>query len=290
MPTLTLFGIPKPFTGHIGVIQRNAIRSWSLLRPQAQVILFGEDEGTKEFADEIGVHHVPEVKKSEQGTPLLSDMFQKVRQLATTDLLGYVNSDILLLDDFQSAVANVAENLQGDFLMIGRRINTDIVEEFDFDAPNWREVVRKQTETIGQLAPRVCKDYFVFPKHLYQDLPDFAVGRANWDNWMVFHAHEQGVPVVDATAVTTVVHQNHAYQHLGKGMAEAYMGPEAKANQVLAGGSRLVKGSVANWVLTPEGLRRTRMTSALLPFLADLPRFSGLLARLFGITRTRHEK
>ena len=41
---LTLFTIPKVFRGHIGVIQRNAIKSWTLLRPACEVVLLG-DEG-----------------------------------------------------------------------------------------------------------------------------------------------------------------------------------------------------------------------------------------------------
>ena len=106
---------------------------------------------------------------------------------------------------------------------------------------------------------------------------------------MVYRAHQLKIPVVDVTAMTTVIHQNHEYGHLSKGMTEAYMGSEAKANRDLAGGMRLVKGSAANWVLTEEGIRRSRAPSALLPFLADLPRFSGLLARLFRITRTKFD-
>ncbi len=41
---LTLFTIPKPFAGHIGLIQRNAIASWTLLpgvRGSSALILLG---------------------------------------------------------------------------------------------------------------------------------------------------------------------------------------------------------------------------------------------------------
>ncbi len=30
---ITIFAIPKPFKGHIDVIQRNAIQSWTKLSP-----------------------------------------------------------------------------------------------------------------------------------------------------------------------------------------------------------------------------------------------------------------
>lgn len=280
MPRLTLFGIPKAFEGHIGVIQRNAIRSWTLLRPAVDVILFGDDDGTAEFAAELKIRHVAEIKKTEQGTPLLSDAFQQARALSRTAMLGYVNSDILLLDDFSVAAEKVAAAISSPFLMIGRRIDTDITKEFDAEDPNWRQQILATKDSVGRLAPRVCKDFFIFPKQLFLDLPDFAVGRANWDNWMVYHAHQTKIPVVDVTAVTSVIHQNHDYAHFKQGYAEQIKGREALANRDLAGGMHLVKGSVGNWVLTKNGIGRSRALSAWLPFLADMHRFSRLLARL----------
>ena len=50
MPLITLFSAPKPFTNpHIAMIQRNAIKSWTLL-PDVEVILLGEEEGLAEAA------------------------------------------------------------------------------------------------------------------------------------------------------------------------------------------------------------------------------------------------
>jgi hypothetical protein len=52
---LTIFAVPKVFRGHIAVIQRNAIASWTRINPRPDVILFGTDEGTAEVASELGV-------------------------------------------------------------------------------------------------------------------------------------------------------------------------------------------------------------------------------------------
>ena len=67
---LTIFSTPKLFRGHIGDIQRNALRSWLLLDPQAEVILFGDEEGTAEVCQELGLRHEPQVLRSEHGTLL----------------------------------------------------------------------------------------------------------------------------------------------------------------------------------------------------------------------------
>jgi len=50
MPLITLFSAPKPFTDlHIAMIQRNAIKSWTLLS-DVEVILLGEETGLAEAA------------------------------------------------------------------------------------------------------------------------------------------------------------------------------------------------------------------------------------------------
>src|SRR5271156_609275 len=104
---LTIFTTAKPFRGHIGGIQRNAIRSWKLLHRDIEVILFGDDEGSAEAARELGARHEPEVKKNEFGTILVSSMFQRAQELASHNLLCYANCDIVLLPDFMEALEKV---------------------------------------------------------------------------------------------------------------------------------------------------------------------------------------
>lgn len=43
---LTLFTIPKPFQGHIGMIQRNATQSWLQLQRACEIVLVGDEGGT----------------------------------------------------------------------------------------------------------------------------------------------------------------------------------------------------------------------------------------------------
>ena len=49
---ITVFSIPKPFTGDIALIQRNAVRSWSALGPDVQVVLVGDESGIADAAHE----------------------------------------------------------------------------------------------------------------------------------------------------------------------------------------------------------------------------------------------
>ena len=80
-------------------------------------------------------------------------------------------------------------------------------------------------------------DYFIFPHHLFREIPQFAIGRAGWDNWMIYHAIQQPWPVIDITPSHRVIHQDHDYRHLPDGMAH-YDLEESYQNVDLAGGMR----------------------------------------------------
>jgi len=111
MPLITLFSAPKPFTNsHIAMIQRNAIKSWTLLS-DVEVILLGEEAGLAEAARELGVKHLTNVRRNESGTPLISSMFQLAREHSNSDLLCIINADMILMPDFVEA-ASLLKNRQ----------------------------------------------------------------------------------------------------------------------------------------------------------------------------------
>ena len=64
---LTFFTIPKPFDGHTGTIQNNAILSWKKIKPDCEIIIFGNDKSVIEFSEDIGVKCVSDIKLNEYG-------------------------------------------------------------------------------------------------------------------------------------------------------------------------------------------------------------------------------
>jgi hypothetical protein len=133
---LTIFSTPKPFRGHIGVIQRNAIESWKQIHPEVEIILFGDEEGAAEAARAMGIRHEPRVERNEHGTKYLTSIFDQAHEIARHPILCYVNCDIVLLSDFRSALQQVSAKFPR-FLMVGRRWDTPVAEPLDFDLPDW---------------------------------------------------------------------------------------------------------------------------------------------------------
>lgn len=253
MAFLTLFSAPKPFSDpHISLIQRNAIRNWLCL-PEVEVLLVGAEDGLAEAAAELGVRLLPQVARNQQGTPLVSSIFELARQASQSPLLVYVNGDMLFTDDLIYGAVTAAERAE-NFLVVGQRWDVDITEPLDLGA-GWQDRLKALAHNDGRLHPPQGSDYFIFPRQQFAGMPDFAIGRAGWDNWMIYHARQQNWPVIDATRAVLAVHQNHDYRHLPGGQPH-YNLEESVHNTALAGGmNNLYNMLDANLVLQDGALR-----------------------------------
>lgn len=250
---ITFFTTAKPFSGHSKVIQRNALASWKSLHPNAEVMLFGNEEGAAETATELGIRYVPNVKRLAQGPKLLASFFDEAQRLARNDLLCYANCDILLTRDFLHAV-NVVDMIRGAFLMVGRRWSLEQLETLQ--PAGWEREITERAHREGKLFSGDWIDYFVFRKGFYLDqLPDFVIGRVYWDQWLVWKAKNKGAKLVDASRCVTAIHQNHDYGYQTNGKAGVWSDELSRRNYRLAGGRwHLCTIDDATHVLGPEGL------------------------------------
>lgn len=270
MPLITLFSAPKPFNdAHIAMIQRNAIQSWTRL-PNVEVILLGEETGLAEAAKELGAKHIPDVARNESGTPLISSMFQLARENSQSDLLCIINTDMIIMSDFVEAAKKV-KSQKSKFVMLSQRWDVDVTAPLDFSG-DWSRGLRSMVNGQGHLHRPAGSDFFLFPKSCYQDVPDFTIGRAGWDNWMIYKARKEGWAVIDCTPSVMLAHQNHDYSHLPEGKPH-YEHPETNENIRLAGGQANIRYTILDSThqLVDGKLTRPKMTS--LRFMRTLELF-----------------
>jgi len=261
MPLITIFTAPKPFTNpHIALIQRNAIHSWIALGEEVEIFLLGDEEGMAENARLLGVRHIPSIHKNASGTPLISSLFQTAREQNDSPLLAYVNADILLLPDFVEQAKRVV-GLTNHFLLVGQRWDLDVREELLF-TPGWQVHLRADCQERGRLHNPLGSDYFIYPRDCFMHIPEFAIGRAGWDNWMIYEARQRGWKTIDATQSIQIIHQDHDYSHLPGGQPHYHL-PETDENVRLAGGKRAIFTLPdANTLLTGSGIKPKPITGS----------------------------
>jgi hypothetical protein len=244
MSQITLFSAPKSFTNpHIAMIQRNAIQSWSLL-PDVEVILLGEETGLAETARDLGVKHILQVERNASGTPLISSMFRLARdasQRSHSDLLCIINADVILMSDFVEA-ARTSRRKRDKFVLLSQRWDLDVTQPIEF-TEGWQNRLRSTVHRQGSLHRPAGSDFFLFPMSCYTEIPDFTIGRAGWDNWMIYKARSEKWTVIDCTPSVMIVHQNHDYSHLPGGKPH-YEHPDTNENIRLAGGEANIRYTI----------------------------------------------
>lgn len=278
---LTIFTSPRPFTEQrFAKIQLNGVKSWLQLEPKPRVILFGDErrEPGIEMLGGLGCEIVGKVKRNRWGTPLFGDLLIKAQNMAQTNIIAWINADMIMLKDFMEAIEYVSVRLE-QFLLIGAkwRLYGD-PPEVDFTHPEWQSHVRKLCERNGERQPRSGSNYQVFTNGLFRGrlykfledrphgpieedspiaYPPIAWGRIRMDTWAVWQMLRRGIPVVDATDAILAVHQNH--RHFGKKTIPQNSGSEEiRLQDVLterrkSGGGRI---SNATWILDKKGLRK----------------------------------
>jgi hypothetical protein len=187
-------------------------------------------------------------------------MFQLARENSNSELLCIINADIFLFPDFVEA-AKQAVKLKDKFVLLSQRWDLDVTQSIDF-TEGWENRLQSTARGQGELHRPAGSDFFLFPKSCYMEIPNFTIGRAGWDNWMIYKACKENWSVIDCTPSVMIVHQNHDYSHLPGGKPH-YEHPETNENIRLAGGQANVRYTIldATHQLINGKLARPKMTS-----------------------------
>jgi hypothetical protein len=237
---LTFFTTGKPFRGHDGIIQRNALKSWRMLHPDVEVIFFGDEEGAAEVCQEYGLRHEPEVERFDGKMPFINSMFARAQQIAKHNYLCYSNCDIILLEDFLQAFQK-ARKWRERFLLVGQRQDVDVTALIDFEHPNWSDRLRQRAVAEGIKKDEYWIDFFLFPRDVYVDIPPLIVGYCYWDNWMIWKALSQHVPVLDGSSFIMTIHENHEYSAASGRIRDVAEDPTSLVNLELIGGRKHIR-------------------------------------------------
>src|SRR5665811_1939001 len=80
--------------------------------------------GVGEHASRLALRSIDTVKRDEFKRPLLNWIFERMHDESTAHVLGYINSDIILLPGLAASIAAVRAQFD-EFLVVTRRWNVD---------------------------------------------------------------------------------------------------------------------------------------------------------------------
>ena len=144
---------------------------------------------------------------------------------------------------------------------MSQRWDLDITEPLDFARPEWAREVREMALTHGFQQDEYWIDCFLFRKGMYTDMPAMIVGHCYWDNWMIWRALSEGVPVLDVSRFLVPIHQNHGYNPKYGRVKGVPTDPLSQWNLNAIGGNRYTRQiDAATHRMTRDGrIRRALM-------------------------------
>lgn len=208
MVALTIFSCLRGWgDDRIAMLQENAVRSWLALTPRPEILLFCDDpDGTADRFGGDGVQVLPQVKRNEWGTPLVSELWRAAEKRADGGILCYANADIVITQAWLDAL-NVID--LPEFLAVCKRGEWMNPRAIDFNECGWHEKINDEVKREGRVALGVAADIFAFTPNIYGAIPPFAIGRFAFDNWLINEPLRNGLPVVKLPDMA-IIHQRHS--------------------------------------------------------------------------------
>ncbi|UOD35546.1 hypothetical protein DSN97_04270 [Deferribacteraceae bacterium V6Fe1] len=208
---IAFVAIPKDFSDEFEIIQFNSINSWLDLSVENEVYLLC-DNNFKKYQFPTKVKYIKGLEYTEHNKPCLKSAFELIKNNINANYIVFVNSDIILLDNFSKVAKKIIEEIKEDFLVVGKRININIQNKIDFRDIHWWDKIfniGKESKEDTELSI----DYFFFHRNFLNDrFPKLSIGGMYWDNWLISKAFRDKLILVDVSKAITALHQNHKYK------------------------------------------------------------------------------
>jgi len=197
------------------------MQSWNnALRGRGRLVVFTDDPETRRVCRE---HDIPVVcvQHVDEKLPRADKMFDKMHNLQTSGITGYVNSDIALEkpDLFLDFMKFIGDR---DFSLERRGVPAQIYREFvstGVKTEDWFAVaVRTDVSLKGERSLHNVGGYDFWcwnrrpggPPLLPVSIPPFRFPYGTYDNWVLDMMIQSGQrAVIDATAAVGIVHHEH---------------------------------------------------------------------------------
>lgn len=212
-----LFCCPLPFENkHIIMIQTNALLSWKKLNFFDKIIITGNENGVKDFCLKHNFIHEPVLEVSEYNTPLISSIFEKGTSYShnDTDILMYINCDIILLSNFSNKLTSIISKIQNEdlingILIVGQKINWWNIYNIEYTDINYENKLLESINNESELHSETGIDYWIFTRNTYKNnIPPFLIGKWLFDGCLIHIALKNNKLTINATNEIQIIHQD----------------------------------------------------------------------------------
>ncbi|KAJ6249047.1 hypothetical protein M0813_00206 [Anaeramoeba flamelloides] len=144
---------------------------------------------------------------NEFGTPLLREIFRDLESLTKYKVFCMLNPKLVFTSSFPKTIKSSYDHF-GKFLAVG---NSHLIpKKFKYNQNKigndyWQVSLLDKLDQSGvTLQSPTTKEYFIFSKSLFSEIPGFAFGRKYWEDWLFQTAILRSEFVIDLSETNRV--------------------------------------------------------------------------------------
>ena len=205
----------KKFQGNYDRIQKSAMFSWAandlqVVIPNNEVDVKGACAGFSNIAIIEGVKRGRELGFATQA-PIFKGLIEKALPVMDTPMVGFLNADIILLEDFSKKIEQILNKYGYDIFITGFRSDVQLNYYVNDEISYKRIQAEPRTLFLGS-------DIFITSKFIWRSLisgmPEFIMGRCCLSEWLWMQAHIKKLKKYNCTNFLPVLHPVHGDEHI----------------------------------------------------------------------------
>jgi hypothetical protein len=206
---LLILSTMKPLIDEFIIEQTNSVLSWTKLRINPTIIIFGDDKGVPEFCEKHNLIN-KNVSRDAKNVPYIADIFYQGYQYMDEnphDYVMYINADILLMNDFCDTLESFNKQYPtvNSCLLTAIRNNIFKYDLIDFQDTDW-DVKFKNKHPLNPHHPAGI-DLFLHKKNNYLNkIPEFVISRYYFDSYLIDYAIKNFEMSINITDTVNVYH------------------------------------------------------------------------------------
>jgi len=199
-------------------IQFSAIYSWKA--NNIKVIAPLNEVGLKEkLKNQDNITLIEGVKRARElgfnnQSPIIKDLIDKALCYIDTILVAYINSDIIISENFSHIIQKIIDKYGYDFYAVGSRLNIELKECIN-SSEEYKKVFTQEKENYDE---STSSDIFITSKFNWRkiiyEMPEYILGRWGWDNYLHMRGEILNLKKYNCSEILPILHCKHNFRHI----------------------------------------------------------------------------
>jgi len=147
-------------------------------------------------------------------SPIVPDLIGKCHPIAPTTMVAYINSDIIITENFADKVQQMVNKYGYDIFAVSSRHEIDLTQ-YANTPETYKAVLQQERQPYDD---STSSDLFIASKFTWRkiisEMPEYILGRWGWDNYLHMMGEIHSLKKYNCSDALPILHCKHTFHHI----------------------------------------------------------------------------